>query len=102
MSTKMRGLLFTVATPGTVKPRRVSHIEIFFIFRPIHSILLLRRTSEICIYYTDDHNVDESITAITNHGGHWSYASMTGAMIRHMNDIHTNTYIYVASSNMKN
>ena len=80
----------------------VSHVEIRIVLHPILPILLLRRTSEMCIYYADDHNVDEDLRTIASQSGYWDGKSVAGIAQRHMNNTLSDTYIYVASSSTEN
>ena len=48
-------------------------------------------------YYTDQHNVDEDLTAIVDYSGSWTYKSMGGIACRTMTDIHSNVSEHVAS-----
>ena len=40
--------------------------------------------SKLIKYYTDEHNVNEDITAITSYGGLWDWASGAGIIMRFM------------------
>ena len=57
-----------------------------------------RRHLKMFIYYTDEHDVDENLRTIASYGE--SPGSGAGIACRHMNDIHTNMYSYVASSDI--
>ena len=43
-------------------------------------------------YYTDTHDVDEDMRAMTIHGDHWEYGSMAGITMRYMG--YTPTYTW--------
>ena len=51
----------------------------------------------MCIYYTDEHDVDENMVTIMNQGGQWPHENSAGITIRTMNDIPTSSPDYVAS-----
>jgi hypothetical protein len=63
--------------------------------------MLLRRTYEIFIYYTDWHKVDEDIATIPFYGGGWNSETGSGIAYRCMYDPLTVTGINVASSNIQ-
>ena len=63
----------------------------------IITILLLRRTSEICIFYTDEHNVDEDMTAIFGQGGGWTDNIWAGITRQDIDDSPTTAFDGVAS-----
>ena len=48
--------------------------------------MLLRPTSEMCIYYADYHDVDEDVKTITAHGGQWVFTTGAGVAARYMGD----------------
>ena len=57
------------------------------------------------IYYTDSHDVDEDLMTICNYGGYWnggwSYGSSgVGIAQRHVDNVPTETWDIVASSNI--
>ena len=54
------------------------------------------------IYYTDYHNVDEDLTAISLHGGDGTSSPWRGTMNRNLADSPTTPFAYVASSNIQN
>ena len=56
----------------------------------------------MCIYYTDEHDVDENMVTIMNQSGMWLNGSMVGITIRTMNDTPTSSPDYVASLKNKN
>ena len=64
--------------------------------------MLLRRTSEMFIYYTDSHDVDEDKRTILRHGEHWPGSTFTGIVMRFLFDNPSQITSDVASSNMKN
>ena len=47
-------------------------------------------------YYTDTHDVDEGMRAMTIHGDHWEYGSMAGITMRYMGYTPTYTWDGVA------
>ena len=53
--------------------------------------------SRLIIYYTDDHNVNEDITAITSYGGNWDWASGSGITMRFMTGTPSSSASNVAS-----
>ena len=53
-------------------------------------------------YYTDQHNVDEDLIAISLHGGMWNSIGSDGIARRNLQDRVDLTGGDVASSNMKN
>ena len=53
-------------------------------------------------YYTDEHHVDEDLTAILLQGGWWAQGTFTGITYREMIFVPTDAYTIVASSDMKN
>ena len=63
----------------------------------VNSVAPMCRHPKLIKYYTDWQDVDEDSRTIINHGGHDTYGITAGAACRHMYDIHTNTYSYVAS-----
>ena len=51
--------------------------------------MLLRRASEICIYYSDNHDVDEDSKTLSAFGGNWNDGGETtrmGLFQRHLYD----------------
>ena len=69
---------------------------------PMYSVMLLHRTSEMCIYYTDGHEVDEDKTTICKCGGGWYSHIEAGIMDRDTFLHSSQVWDPVASSNMKN
>ena len=54
-------------------------------------------------YYTDNHDVDESVMAISMHGGYWVHGVYTGIAHRDMNSTSSYVSSHVASKyNNKN
>jgi hypothetical protein len=49
------------------------------------------RHQKLIIYYTDLHEVDEDTTAISLHGGSWTYESMAGVTLRYTNCVSFHT-----------
>jgi len=64
--------------------------------------MLLRRTSEICIFYTDMHDVDEDVRTIMIQGSGWANVIDSGVFIRGMDDDPVSLVNVVASSNVNN
>ena len=53
-------------------------------------------------YYTDFHNVDEDVNAISVYGGYWIEGELVGVTDRNMCDSSTTSVPHVASPTMKN
>ena len=51
----------------------------------------------MCIYYTDEHNVDEDATTIANYGGRWDKTSSVGITLRELFDTSSGAANTVAS-----
>lgn len=73
------------------------YVDIQSLFRPIYPMVLLRPTSEMCIYYTDCHDVDEEMRTITHHGGDYNHAADAGITERFMDHAITYSGVWVAS-----
>ena len=56
-----------------------------------------RRHLKMFIYYTDWHDVDETMVTIMNQSGVWRGGDMVGITMRSMNDTPTSSWDYVAS-----
>ena len=56
----------------------------------------------MCIYYTDEHNVDEDATTIANYGGRWDKTSSVGITLRELFDTSSGAANTVASLKNKN
>ena len=54
-------------------------------------------TSEIFLNYTDLHNVDEDLTAISLQGGSWYHDTFAGAALRSIDNISSGALDVVAS-----
>ena len=56
------------------------------------------------IYYTDAHDVDESVATIGNFGGHFNVGevSVVGMLMRYLDSYTTKNLSFVASSNTEN
>ena len=59
------------------------------------------RHPKLIKYYTDEHDVDEDLRTIASCNGNWPNENLAGVTFRHMNDIHINTYNFVASVQKK-
>ena len=59
-------------------------------------------TGGCCIFYTDEHNVDEDVMTIISQGDSWNGTVSAGITFRFV--VRTSSYssVVVASSNMKN
>ena len=97
MSTKMEGLSRLIIVSGIMETGQVSHTEICIMLLLRPGILLLRRTSKMFIYYTDEHNVDEDMTAIFGQGGGWNWNENIGMMNRYVQDFPSGMFDVVAS-----
>lgn len=62
----------------------VSHADIWTSHPPLQEVMLLRRTSEIFLNYTDDHEVDEDMLTIVLQGGYWPEGPVPGNTRRFM------------------
>lgn len=74
-------------------------IFIFIFEYPLRIIseLIKIQVDTLIKYYTDFHYVDEDLTAISNQGGSWTYATQAGVTYRDTDETPTITYDTVAS-----
>ena len=77
--------MIRVLRNAQMRIQRLQH-QIEYIWFLITGTLLLNSGRVLYFFYTDQHNVDEDLTAIVNYGGGWAHTTYAGVTCRSMDN----------------